>query len=40
MIAKINEFAPIINAITVLASLGFVIWTSCFRKRDKTGLMS
>lgn len=32
MIAKINEFAPIINAITVFASFGFVIWTTCFRK--------
>ena len=37
MIAKINEFAPIINAITVFASFGFVIWTTCFRKtrRDR-----
>ena len=37
MIAKINAFAPIINALTVLFSFGFVIWTTCFRKtrRDK-----
>ena len=37
MIAGINAFAPIINAITVLASFGFVIWTTCFRKtrRDR-----
>ena len=37
MIDKINAFAPIINAITVLLSFGFVIWTTCFRKtrRDK-----
>ena len=32
MIDKINAFAPIINAITVLLSFGFVIWTTCFRK--------
>ena len=37
MIDKINAFAPIINAITVLLSFGFVIWTTCFRKtrRDR-----
>lgn len=32
VIDKINAFAPIINAITVLLSFGFVIWTTCFRK--------
>ena len=32
LIDKINAFAPIINAITVLLSFGFVIWTTCFRK--------
>ena len=37
MLAKINEYAPIINAVTVFASFLFVIWTSHFRKtrRDR-----
>lgn len=37
MIEKINEFAPIINALTVFFSFVFVIWTTCFRKtrRDR-----
>ena len=37
MLETINKFAPIINAITVLLSFGFVIWTTCFRKtrRDR-----
>ena len=33
MVAKINEFAPIINAVAVLISTGFVIWTACRKTR-------
>ena len=32
MITKISALTPIINAITVLASFEFIIWTTCFRK--------
>lgn len=32
MLAKINEFAPIIEALSVSGSFVFVIWVSCFRK--------
>ena len=37
MIARINEFAPIIEALSVLGSFSFVIWVTCFRKtrRDR-----
>ena len=37
MIARINEFAPIIEALSVFGSFFFVIWVTCFRKtrRDR-----
>ena len=37
VIAKINQFAPIIEALSVFGSFGFVIWATCFRKtrRDR-----
>ena len=37
VLAKFNEFAPIIEAIAVAGSFGFVIWVTCFRKtrRDR-----
>ena len=36
-IAQINNFAPIIEALSVLGSFVFVIWATCFRKtrRDR-----
>lgn len=36
-IAKFNEFAPIIEALSVSGSFVFVIWVTCFRKtrRDR-----
>ena len=37
MIEKINDFSPIINALTVFLSFVFVIWATCFRqtRRDR-----
>ena len=37
LVEVITPYAPIINALAVLTSTGFIIWTTCFRKtrRDR-----
>lgn len=38
VIAKFNEFAPIIEALSVSGSFFFLIWATCFRKTERDRL--